>query len=63
MLILVGVINAECYMQALYADCHYAECCFAECRGANLKADILKISYNNLIIILKVEFVNYKYKI
>ncbi len=63
MLILVSVIYAECYIQALYAECHYAECCFAECRGANLKADFLKTSYDNLIIVLKVEFVNNKYKI
>jgi hypothetical protein len=30
----VILINAECHMKALYAECHYAECRYAECRGA-----------------------------
>jgi hypothetical protein len=31
---MLTVINAQCYIYVLYAECHYAECCYAECRGA-----------------------------
>ena len=30
---MLSVINAECPMQALNAECHYAEFCYAECYG------------------------------
>ena len=34
MSVIHSVINTECHIQALYAECHYDECHFAECRGA-----------------------------
>jgi hypothetical protein len=42
---MLGVIYAECHIQALYAECHYSECRYpeihyAECHGAYLRANI-----------------------
>jgi hypothetical protein len=31
---LLTATYGECYIQALYAECHYAECRHADCRGA-----------------------------
>jgi len=31
---MLSVINAECHIKALYAECHYAECRYAEFRSA-----------------------------
>jgi hypothetical protein len=67
---MLSVINAECQMQASFAECHYAECRYAECRSAsklaplqNLRACIITLLPVNLVSVTQKHETRIKIKV
>jgi hypothetical protein len=52
---MLSVINVECHIEALYAECHCAQCHCVECRGTYTRTVVI---HNKSSVLLRIIFMN-----